>query len=79
MNRDMLDKAAVPELAGATESIATPRQRFEGQACVLCQAAGDSNTRTIYPSNIHTTSPRMGGPTAGCKSDLTKHHPGKGS
>lgn len=31
---DMLDKAAVPELTGAMESIATHRQIFEGQGCV---------------------------------------------
>ncbi len=44
----MLDKAAVPELTGAMESIATHRQCFEGQGCVPYWAGGGTHT------HIHT-------------------------
>lgn len=50
----MLDEAAVPELAGAMESIATHRQYFEGQGCMPCRAGGGTHTHTRSPFHNHT-------------------------
>ena len=58
---DMLDKAAVPELTGAMESIATHRQRFEGQGCMPCRAGGGTHahththTHTLTHTHTHTS------------------------
>ena len=51
----MLDEAAVPELAGAMESIATHRQYFEGQGCVPCRAGGGTHTHTHKPTHTQST------------------------
>lgn len=65
----MLDEATLPEHSGATESIATHRQRFEGQGCMQSRAGG--GTHTIHsPGNAHHL-PKDGGRNI---PNWSKHH-----